>query len=148
MSTAERYVPTAAIKTAVAGRETEILSALGISWHGKSPHIRCPYSDHRDEHPSWRWDQKKGRAYCTCTRSDSIFDVVTKVKGLDFEAAKIAAAEMIGRADLIHKPRNKKRRGEGVKTSGDNTATAQQSRGCTLAAYAAAKRLPPNISEN
>jgi DNA primase len=101
MSGAERYVPTKAIRDAVAGREAEVLSALGIQWNRKSGHIRCPYPDHKDEHPSWRWNRDKGRAHCTCTRSASIFDVVAKVKGVDFEGAKIAVAEMVGRSDLI-----------------------------------------------
>jgi len=50
----------------------------------------------------WRWDPQKSRAFCTCiTRSDSIFDVVMKVKGLEFEGAKISIAELLGRNDLI-----------------------------------------------
>jgi hypothetical protein len=53
-----------------------------------------------------RWDVKKDRAFCTCIeagghKSDSIFDVTMKVVGLDFEAAKIRVAELIGRIDLI-----------------------------------------------
>ena len=94
MSGAERYVPTKAIRDAVAaGREAEVLSALGIQWNRKSGHIRCPYPDHKDEHPSWRWNPAKRKAHCTCTRSASIFDVVANVKGVDFEAAKIWIAE-------------------------------------------------------
>src|SRR5262249_41165821 len=80
---------------------TEVLSALGIQYTGKSDHIRCPYPDHKDEHPSWRWNPIKRKAHCTCARSASIFDVVAKVNGVDFEAAKIAVAEMLGCSDLI-----------------------------------------------
>ena len=149
MSAGERYVRTKAIHDAVKGREAAVLNTLGIHWDGKSSHIRCPYPDHEDQHPSWRWNRVKGRAHCTCTPSASIFDVVVKVRGVDFEAAKIAVAEMVGRPDLIRgKKASGKRNGRGRNSPGDNTATAQQSRGCTLAAYAAAKRLPPNISEN
>jgi hypothetical protein len=101
MAGAGRYVQTKAIRDAVAGRETEVLSALGIQWNGQSGHIRCPYPDHKDEHPSWRWNPVKRKAQCTCTRSSSIFDVVCKVKGINFEAAKIWIAETIGRSDLI-----------------------------------------------
>jgi hypothetical protein len=145
MTAAKRYVLTAAIKTAASGRETEILPALGIPWNGSASHIRCPYPDHSDEHPSWRWDENKRRAYCTCARSDSIFDVVAKVKGIDFEDAKIAVAEMIGRSDLIRHRGKRAKRGEGVRSPHDNTATVQQSGGCTAAAYAAAKKLPPEF---
>jgi hypothetical protein len=141
MTAAEPYVPTASIRDAVRGRESAVLTALGIHWDGKSSHIRCPYLDHEDQHPSWRWNQAKRRAYCTCTRSASIFDAVCRVKGIDFDAAKIAVAEMIGRADLIRRPGKRKKGGEGAQTPGDNTTTAQQSHGCTLVAYAAAKKL-------
>ena len=143
MSTAGPYVSTAAIRDAVNGRETDILKAMGISWNGKASHIRCPYPDHSDEHPSWRWDSAKGRAHCTCTPSASIFDVLSKMRAIDFQAAKIAAAEMIGRSDLIRQRNRKHKGGEGVQSSGNKTATAQPSAaGCTLAAYAAAKKLP------
>src|SRR4051812_18791224 len=82
------------------------------------------------------------KAHCTCTSSASIFDVVAKVRGIDFEAAKIAVAEMVGRSDLIRsKKASGKRNGRGRNSRGDNTATAQPP-GCTLAAYAAAKHLP------
>jgi hypothetical protein len=142
MSGGERYVPTKAIRDAVKGREAAVLNTLGIHWDGKSSHIRCPYPDHEDQHPSWRWNRVKGRAHCTCTPSASIFDVVVKVRGVDFEAAKIAVAEMVGRPDLIRgKKASGKRNGRGRNSPGDNTATAQHP-GCTLAAYAAAKHLP------
>jgi phage/plasmid primase-like uncharacterized protein len=105
MTAAERYVSTAAIRLAVSGRELDILAALGVHWCG-SQHIHCPYPDHADKHPSWRWDAEKGRAYCTCTRSDSIFDVIGKLKDISFEIAKIVAAELIGRIDLIRDRRS------------------------------------------
>jgi hypothetical protein len=41
------FVPTAAIRDAVEGRENNILSKLGIQGSGKK-HIRCPYPDHQD----------------------------------------------------------------------------------------------------
>jgi hypothetical protein len=137
-------VATAAIRAAVTGREHDVLDALGIRWDSKA-HIRCPYPDHADEHPSWRWNANKRRAHCTCAPSDSIFDVVVKVRGLDFGEAKIAIAKIIGRPDLIRQPGKKKKRGEGAQTPNGNTATLQQSDCCMLATYAAAKRLPPEF---
>src|SRR5262245_38081439 len=143
MSGGERYVPTKAIRDAVKGREINVLTALGSHWDGKSSHIRCPYPDHEDQHPSWRWNQAKTRAHCTCTPSASIFDDIGKVRGIDFEAAKIVVAEMIGCFDLIRgKNASGKRKGRGSNTSDDNAATAQHSGGCSLAAYSAAKKLP------
>lgn len=101
MSVCKPYVLTAAICDAVKGREIDILSALGIQWNGKSHHIRCPYPNHADNHPSWRWDQAKTLAHCTCTPSASILDVVCQMKGIGFDAAKIATAQIIGQTDLI-----------------------------------------------
>ena len=80
--TSDRYVPTQAIRQAVRGHETEVLRALGIAWQGGARHIACPYPDHADENPSWRWDERKARAYCTCIeRAHSIFDVVMRMRG-------------------------------------------------------------------
>jgi hypothetical protein len=66
----------------VAGRQLEILTALGIKWNPAHPrqHIRCPFPGHTDAHPSWRWDHNKGIAYCTCGHAD-IFGVVMKLRG-------------------------------------------------------------------
>jgi hypothetical protein len=105
MTTRDTYVRTAAIRSAVMGRETEILLALGIQRVGGSQHINCPYPDHADNHPSWRWDAAKRRAFCTCMKSDSIFDVVCKVRAVGFVAAKIIVAEIVGRHDLIRRPK-------------------------------------------
>jgi len=99
-----RYVRTDEIKRAVSGRETEVLDALGIDWRSGRPHIQCPYPHHADNDPSWRWDQRRAHAICTCTaggHADGIFDVVAKVERLEFEEAKIRVAELLHRADLI-----------------------------------------------
>jgi predicted P-loop ATPase len=113
------YVASAAIRDAVRGHEVEILRALQIPWNGRQSHVRCPYPDHDDKDPSWRWDTDRRRAFCTCGTA-SIFDVIMKKRGLDFEGAKLFAAQAIGGRDLIR----------------------QRSEGCTLAAYSAAKELP------
>src|SRR5687768_11780651 len=103
----ERYVQTKRIKEAVAGHELAVLEAMGINWSGGCGHIDCPYPDHGGK-DDWRWDAKKGCAFCTCIgkrpnegSSHSIFDVVSTCKGIDFEAAKIRVAEILGRTDLI-----------------------------------------------
>ena len=130
MTAREAFVPTGAIQHAVVGRENGILAALGICWTGRSQHINCPYPDHADNHPSWRWDATKRRAFCTCTKPGSIFDVVCKMKEVSFEAAKIIVAEMIGRADLIRRTRGKGGRGGGsprIMTQRRNTWLAARS---------------------
>ena len=103
-ASAERFVRTKAIRAAVKGRESDILDALGIAWRNSRPHISCPYPDHDDHDPSWRFDTRTRRALCTCItdrKSDGIFDVVIKMKAVDFDAAKIYVAETLHRDDLI-----------------------------------------------
>jgi hypothetical protein len=100
--TSDSYVLTQTILEAVKGHETTVLSALAIAWQDGAPHISCPYPNHSDDHPSWRWDERKARAFCTCIeRSHSIFDVVMQVDVLEFEAAKLRVAQILGRTDLI-----------------------------------------------
>jgi hypothetical protein len=99
---AERWVATRAIQLAVKRRESDVLQAIGIPWDDGAGHITCPYPDHADANPSWRWDERKARAHCTCVgRSHSIFDVAMRYEGIDFEAAKLRLAELLGRHDLI-----------------------------------------------
>jgi hypothetical protein len=100
--TSHRYVGTHAIREAIKGRETEVLEALGIAWADGAPHISCPYAGHPDENPSWRWDARRAKAFCTCIeRSHSILDVVIRIEDLEFEAAKLRVAEILGRQDLV-----------------------------------------------
>ncbi len=101
MSKRQSYVATQEIKVAVQGREAEVLDGLNIPWRDGRPHIRCPYPDHADERPSWRWDHKMARARCTCSPANNILDVLMKVEAIDFEAAKLRVADMIDRRDLI-----------------------------------------------
>jgi hypothetical protein len=96
-------VHTRKIQQAVAGRETEVLDALGIAWKRTTGnrHIDCPYPQHGGK-DDWRWDEHKGKAICSCTeKADSIFNVVMKCEGLEFEDAKVRVAELLGRQDLI-----------------------------------------------
>jgi hypothetical protein len=96
------FVRTADIRAAVKGRESEVLEALGIDWRSGRPHIECPYPDHTDSNPSWRWNAQRAQALCTCIdKADSVFDVVIKVRAVDFEDAKILVAEFLHRDDLI-----------------------------------------------
>src|SRR4051794_11475394 len=105
---ATAYVRTNDIIGAVKGREEIILDGLVPEWRHGRPHVRCPYPEHGGDN-DWRWDRRAGRAFCTCSLGDSIFDVLMKCEGVDFEAAKIRVAETIGREDLIKKRRNGKR---------------------------------------
>jgi hypothetical protein len=103
----DRFVGTDIICAALRGQETVVLDALGIPWRQGKPHITCPHSDHTDNSPSWRWDARKGRAICTCG-SYSILDILMKVESINFEAAKLRAAEILGHEDLIRIQTRKK----------------------------------------
>ena len=98
------YVTTDDAKAAVAGHERAVLAALKIT----PPHrprygrIRCPYGTHPDRNPSWRWDDRKARAYCSCgTHGEDIFAIAMKMRVGDFGDAKVFVCEAIGRLDLI-----------------------------------------------
>lgn len=100
----ERYVKTEAIKAAVKCREAEVLRALGIGWPAaRGDHIHCPLPGHDDHDPSWRWAEDKSCWFCTCG-SGSIFDVVMRIEGVDFEAAKMRVAEILNLQHLIVQP--------------------------------------------
>jgi len=102
MTMGERYVWTADISRATRGCETDVLDGLNIPWRAGRPHVTCPYPGHSDNNPSWRWDPRKARAYYTCrARGHKVLAVIMNVEGVDFETAKIRAAELLGRRDLI-----------------------------------------------
>ena len=61
-----------------AGRTGEILAALGITPNKRGAHIHCPFPAHADRNPSWRWDDREGRYYCTCGGGD-ILDLVIQM---------------------------------------------------------------------
>jgi hypothetical protein len=102
-----KYVLTRDIKQAVHGHELAVLKGIGINWTGTRRHIDCPYADDGSK-SDWRWDERKNVAHCTCIgnrpsdkKAHDIFAVVMVMTGVDFEAAKIRVAELIGRPDLI-----------------------------------------------
>ncbi len=90
----KKYVSIVELKLHLLGREIEILAALGIDWRSDKTNIRCPYADHPDINPSWRWDDKEHRAFCTCGSQD-IIGVIQKTRQLDFPAAVLFAAETL-----------------------------------------------------
>jgi hypothetical protein len=108
----DRYVRTQHIRDAVRGRETEVLKALGIARKEGASHSHCPYPNHNDANPSWRWDQAKARAFCSCIDgSHTILDVVAHCEGVDFEVAKVRVAEILGRQDLIKEKGSRRHQG-------------------------------------
>jgi len=94
------YVRTKEIEEAVSGNEAAVLSYLGINYaSSRRDHIDCPYPSHGGKR-DWRFDFKKGKAHCTCSTSHSIFEVVGRHQGIEFEEAKVKVADIIGRHDL------------------------------------------------
>jgi hypothetical protein len=137
----QRFVTKADIRAAVKGRETDLLDALNIDWRRAKPHIRCPYRDHDDNHPSWRWDERKCKAFCTCGVRD-VLGVLMGVEGIESDAAKVRVAELLKRPDLIREWSARKRRGGGGDVSPEQRCNGATPAGCRLAEYAEAKRLP------
>jgi len=86
------------IKAEIAGRETEILTALGIPWPppGRQRHINCPFPDHDDKHPSWRWDDRETRWHCTCGSGDVLDAAQRMGKASDFPGAADYARDVCG----------------------------------------------------
>jgi putative DNA primase/helicase len=109
--TGERFVATADIRAAIKGRETDLLDALGVLWRDGRPHINSPYRGHSDKNPSWRWDERKRRAICTCG-SDSILNVLMKIEAINFQDVKLRAAELLNRNDLIIQRNRRQRKGQ------------------------------------
>jgi hypothetical protein len=139
----DRFVPTPDIRAAIKGHEADLLDALGIRWREGKPHINCPYPGHSDNNPSWRWDARKARAFCTCIDgSHSIFQVVMKVEDVSFATAKVRVAELLRRPDLIRKRRARKSRGRERALRSKQPSNGAPPVGCRLADYAAAKSLP------
>lgn len=79
----------------IAGREGEILAALGIQPDPRGRHRRCPFPAHDDRNPSWRWDHLKARFYCSCS-SGSAIDAAALMLGLDDRGAIRWVREILG----------------------------------------------------
>jgi hypothetical protein len=79
--------PAEDVRDLVAGRERDVLIALGIEDPAKGKtHIHCPFPDHPDKHPSWRWDRRQARFHCTCGSGD-IFEMIKRMHGTDYPGA-------------------------------------------------------------
>jgi len=135
------FVTTPGIRAAVKGRENDLLDALHIDWRRSAPHMPCPYQDHDDINPSWRWDERKCKAFCTCGVRD-VLGVLMGVEGIGFDAAKIRAAELLRRPDLIRERRARKRKKRGSGMPAEERRNGAAHAGCRLAEYAEAKQLP------
>ena len=84
-------------KSALRSREIELLRWLGIAWppQKRATHIHCPIPGHRDDDPSWRWNEDKRLWICTCGGGD-IIKLVQEVEGVDFPGAMELIADFLG----------------------------------------------------
>lgn len=84
------------IQERIRGKEEELLQKLGIQLNGRK-HITCPFPDHDDQDPSWRWDSNKKLAYCTCQQGKPMptLEVVMRMRGADFAAAASWCEEVL-----------------------------------------------------
>jgi len=80
------------------GREQELLARLGIDWPQRGRrHIRCPFPDHEDHSPSWRWDSERRAWFCTCGRGGGdLIAAVMPMRGCDFKAAVRWVEDQLG----------------------------------------------------
>ena len=88
------------------GQELMVLAALGIQWKpGRRTHINCPFPDHEDKNPSWRWGTQDALWHCTCAHGD-IFHAIMRMRGCDFPAAKRWAQQILAAPQSLpqHKP--------------------------------------------
>src|SRR4051794_29029452 len=80
----------------LAGRERELFGVLRIDLPKDGSHARCPFPDHTDEHPSWRWDQKNRRWFCSCTpKGGTVIEAIMRLLGLDFAGAAAFALKTL-----------------------------------------------------
>ena len=103
----------------LAAVDQAVMARDGTPEHGEI-RFRCPADGHPDNHPSARWNRVKAAWHCD----------VCKAGG--------GAMNLADRLDIA-KPQ---RTGEGGRFTPPNTTATVQHSGCTLAAYADAKRLP------
>lgn len=97
-------------KAALRGREIALLRRLRIVWppQKKAAHIHCPIPGHKDDDPSWRWDEPKRRWICTCGSGD-IITLIQEIEGLDFPGAMELIADFIGHGKRGRKSAPKRR---------------------------------------
>ena len=78
---------TEAWRDLIVGHEVDLLGRLGVDWSlNDRHHIRCPFPDHEDRHPSWRWDSARQAWFCTCGGGDFI-SAVMRMRACEFKEA-------------------------------------------------------------
>ncbi len=102
---------TGRIRAVEARHAEQILRAIGAEPTGGSSHMRCPMPGHDDRNPSFRYDPKAARCFCSCrTEGITLTDVVAEVRGLDFMQAVREVSQITGEQILTNghaKPRSK-----------------------------------------
>lgn len=78
----------------IAGREATVLEAWGVSPPVRG-HMRCPFPDHEDRRPSWRFDFRQGRYHCSCGSGDLV-DIARRMLGCDEREAIASIRRTLG----------------------------------------------------
>jgi len=65
----------------IEGRELLVLSAVGIvPPKRRDEKMRCPFPDHEDKDPSWRWEERQNRYFCSCyPTSGDVLDIIQRM---------------------------------------------------------------------
>jgi putative DNA primase/helicase len=138
-------------KSSLRGREIELLRWLGIAWppQKRASHIHCPIPGHKDEDPSWRWDDSKRRWICTCGGGD-IIKLVQEVEGVDFPGAMELIGGFLGRGEAQPKARPAKSGLPAVEedeTEEDPEAVLKRKRQRAFELWTEAKAIPGTLGQ-
>ncbi len=100
----------------------KILAAIGAKPQTGKKHQRCPFPDHEDKNPSFRYDADANRIFCTCLPETgvSLTDALMKVRGLaDFNAA-VREIEAITGERVLEGRRKQKQSEPGEQAASEN----------------------------
>jgi uncharacterized protein (DUF927 family) len=106
-------------KDRAAGRETVVFAKLGIQLPDRGQHIRCPFPDHDDHNPSWRWDAKDRKSHCSCGHEDIIGNVQKVLRVSAHDAGQFILECLPETDDVIFKKKVTLRAIDSTKSTAD-----------------------------
>jgi hypothetical protein len=110
------------------GRAGAVLAALGIA-PPRRGHMRCPLGRHADRNPSFRWDDRRERWFCTCGRGDLLDLVQAMGVAHDHISAAAFVRDVLGEEPLDkRRPETPQQRAERERRHADALAKAEAMR--------------------
>jgi len=84
------------LKVMAEGRWGDVYAAYSVEMEGRG-HVHCPFTAHADRNPSFRFDGRTGKYWCSCSQGDAI-DFVQAMTGCGIGQAtdRIADILMLG----------------------------------------------------